>query len=160
MPDAGVIREHVGDGGEVEGVDVAALLEIMNERVELLFDRDHQIGHAYFLNVSSLEDLREVFLDRVIPLLQEYFYGDWAKVAWVLGCPFDPESGKPTQKNVSPMLRARLLDGSGLEALDHFVAARVRCEVNPAFERAEQLASYFDAVTAGTGVPNETADAE
>jgi MoxR-like ATPase len=68
----------------------------LNDRIRLLYDRDHQIGHAYFLGVRSLDDLREIFADRVIPLLQEYFYGAWDKVCLVLGCPYD-DSGAPTR---------------------------------------------------------------
>src|SRR5262249_52322170 len=66
----------------------------LNARIRFLYDRDHQLGHAYFLEVNDVEDLRRVFVERVIPLLQEYFYGAWDKICTVLGCPYD-EAGEP-----------------------------------------------------------------
>lgn len=99
MPDLDVVRTTVGDHGKLSGVDVAELLETINERVEQLFDRDHQIGHAYVLGVRSLVELRGVFCDKILPLLQEYFYGDWGKVCAVLGCSYDSDTGKPVKGN-------------------------------------------------------------
>ena len=63
------------------------VLECINGRIEVLLDRDHAIGHSYFMNVEShdTEALKRVFKDKVIPLLQEYFYHDYEKIALVLG---------------------------------------------------------------------------
>jgi len=69
----------------VDGIHLKSLLDQMNERIEFLYDRDHMIGHSYFINVDSHHDLCDVFKNRVIPLLQEYFYEDWAKIQLVLG---------------------------------------------------------------------------
>jgi 5-methylcytosine-specific restriction enzyme B len=71
--------------GVIEGIDVAALLKVMNKRIEKLLDKDHQIGHSYFMSVSSLEDLQSAFQNKIIPLLQEYFFGDYGKIGLVLG---------------------------------------------------------------------------
>jgi len=85
MPSPQVITEN-GNGIIKEGaieIDLARLLEAMNQRIEYLYDRDHQIGHAYFLEVNSYADLERVFLKKIIPLLQEYFYDDWEKIQLV-----------------------------------------------------------------------------
>lgn len=68
----------------VEGVDLGKLLKRINDRLEYLLDRDHRIGHAYLINVDSLEALRWVFADQIIPLLREYFFDDASKVGLVL----------------------------------------------------------------------------
>lgn len=71
-------------GMVVEGIELDKLLAAMNERIELLYDRDHTIGHAYFMRVETLEDLEVTFRRRVLPLLQEYFFESWSKVRRVL----------------------------------------------------------------------------
>lgn len=67
------------------GVDLSEVLKTINDRIEVLLDRDHLIGHSYFLHVDSLETLQSRFKDNIIPLLQEYFYGDYGKIGLVLG---------------------------------------------------------------------------
>jgi 5-methylcytosine-specific restriction protein B len=69
----------------VEGIDLSKLLKVINERIEVLLNRDNLIGHSYFLNIASLEDLKKVFFNNIIPLLQEYFYGDYGKIGLVFG---------------------------------------------------------------------------
>ncbi|MFO0577404.1 MAG: AAA family ATPase [Polyangia bacterium] len=79
------------DGVVVDGVDVKRLLERINARLAVLRDRDHQIGHAYFWPLKqtpTLPLLREIFQNEIIPLLQEYFYSDYNKLALVLGLDF------------------------------------------------------------------------
>lgn len=64
---------------------VRNIFEIINQRIEVLKDREHQIGHSYFMGVENEDDLKDVFYDKIIPLLQEYFYGDYEKIQLVLG---------------------------------------------------------------------------
>ena len=52
----------------------------MNKRIEYLYDRDHIIGHSYFIQCNTIKDIENVFLHDIIPLLQEYFYNDWEKI--------------------------------------------------------------------------------
>ena len=65
--------------------NVRSIFEIINQRIEVLKDREHQIGHSYFMGVEKEDDLKDVFYDKIIPLLQEYFYGDYEKIQLVLG---------------------------------------------------------------------------
>ena len=69
---------------DIEGVDCRKLLATMNDRIRFLFDREHQIGHTYFINVDSVDDLEKTFKTKIIPLLQEYFYDNYEKINLVL----------------------------------------------------------------------------
>lgn len=69
-------------------IDIQKLLEIINQRIEVLYDREHTIGHAYFCGLKKtaiLDGLKNVFKKSVLPLLQEYFFDDYEKIAMVLG---------------------------------------------------------------------------
>lgn len=71
---------------DVDGINVKEFLSIINKRIEYLFDREHTIGHAYFIKDNlEFEDLVSIMKNKVIPLLQEYFYGDYDKISLVLG---------------------------------------------------------------------------
>ncbi len=69
---------------DIEGINLQEMLEAINVRIEYLYDRDHTIGHSYFLNVKNLSDLKFVMKNQIIPLLAEYFYEDWANINLVL----------------------------------------------------------------------------
>ncbi len=71
-------------GPEVDGVNVQRLLTSLNQRIEALFDREHLLGHAFFIGIKTKQDLDNVFRRKVIPLLQEYFYENWSNVRRVL----------------------------------------------------------------------------
>lgn len=78
MPDYDVLDE-------IDGIELDKLLIAINERIEFLLDRDHLIGHAYFVNCDSYSDIINVVINKIIPLLQEYFYGDNERVGMILG---------------------------------------------------------------------------
>ena len=64
---------------------LTTILETVNKRIEKLLDKDHLIGHSYFMDVKDVSDLQRVFYRNIIPLLEEYFYGDKGKIQLVLG---------------------------------------------------------------------------
>ena len=119
MPDASILK----DAAEKCGIDLPQLLTTINDRIEYLYDREHQIGHAYFTACSSRADVDEVMRHKVIPLLAEYFFEDWAKIAAVLG---DLESG---ERSITGgfLKRAILKPPPGLE--DGDAVARFRWQV-------------------------------
>ncbi len=119
------------------------LLGIMNKRIRFIYDRDHQIGHSYFLKVDrlngdSFNSLRRVFVDRVIPLLQEYFYGDWDKICMVLGCPYN-EKSEPRRTGIKgkydhPIIRTSKFLEQDILGFNHDeYEDQVDFEINPDF---------------------------
>jgi hypothetical protein len=76
------------DDYSFDGINLNELLTTINARIEALIDRDHTIGHSFFINVQSMSDLELVFKDKIIPLLQEYFFGDYGKIGLVIGSGF------------------------------------------------------------------------
>jgi len=75
---------------EDEGVkvNIGAMLKVINERIEYIYDREHTIGHAVFLELkgnNNIDKLENIFKKSVIPLLQEYFYEDYEKIRLILG---------------------------------------------------------------------------
>lgn len=74
--------------GNCAGVDLNELLTAINERIEYYYDREHAIGHAYFMrkngSITTLDELRNVFDSKIIPLLQEYFFDDYEKIKLIL----------------------------------------------------------------------------
>ncbi len=101
MPDYSLVPD------DVEGIDVRRMLETINERIEILYDRDHVIGHSYLMHVETLDDLNSVFEDSIIPLLQEYFMDDFEKIGQVLSIPEkrDEESMFVCRKKCSSPLK-------------------------------------------------------
>lgn len=88
---------------KVEGLSVGELLKVINQRIEVLLDRDHCIGHANFMSLKkqpTLEHLADIFKQKIIPQLQEYFFDDWAKINMVL--------------NANGMLKAKPIERSVL----------------------------------------------
>src|SRR5690625_2037901 len=81
MPDVSKLEDV-----EIEGLNIGLMLKAINDRINVLYDREHTIGHAYFMNSElNLNNLENIFRNKIIPLLQEYFYEDYEKIRWVLG---------------------------------------------------------------------------
>jgi len=84
-PDSSLLKDiKVKDKESDTGIELDKLLESINTRIEYLYDRDHTIGHAYLIDVKTLDDLRFAFKNKIIPLLAEYFYEDWENIKLVL----------------------------------------------------------------------------
>ena len=121
MPDPDVLST------DLDGIDLQKLLRTINERIEYLFDREHQIGHAYFTACKTRADIEDVMRHKVIPLLAEYFYEDWSRIAAVLG---DTRQDKPRF-----LLRKEIPAPEGLEA--DSLAPRHRWTVKDSFDLSE-----------------------
>lgn len=83
MPPQPVLLDDI----EVEGLNIGQLLRVLNERIEVLLDREHCLGHAYFMPLRqdpSLWQLALIFRNQILPLLQEYFFEDWQRIQWVM----------------------------------------------------------------------------
>lgn len=120
---------------EVDGIDLGKLLATINERIEYLFDREHQIGHAYFMGCADRQDVDAVMRHKVIPLLAEYFYEDWSKVAAVLGDATESEGSREGRF----IDRVRLQPPKGMSQ-DEDSSARYRWKVRDAFSYEEFVA--------------------
>lgn len=80
-------RPDLLNGLSVAGINIGELLTVMNQRIEVLLDRDHCLGHAYFMPLRAdptMDKLALIFSNQVLPLLQEYFFEDWQRIQWVL----------------------------------------------------------------------------
>lgn len=90
MPKPEILSGTVVSSDGVD-IDLARLLTVLNTRIEALYDRDHTVGHAYFTQLMDLPAserfaaLKVIFKNRIIPLLEEYFFEDWQKIRLVLG---------------------------------------------------------------------------
>jgi 5-methylcytosine-specific restriction endonuclease McrBC GTP-binding regulatory subunit McrB len=99
-----VLTNDFAEATDLVGLDLAAILQALNQRLRLLVDREHQIGHAWLMGVRSLDDLRERFANRILPLLAEYFFDDWSRICLVLG--EDPLTSRETdlvRKTILPV---------------------------------------------------------
>lgn len=136
MPDVTVLSAEL-PYSDVRDLTIK-VFEKLNERLRYLYDREHQIGHAYFLGVRSLDGLRAVFADRILPLLQEYFYGQWDKVALTLGYPIKadgtPKEVRGAKHGSGTFLTTQTLDEKTVLGFDHDeYVDQVAWDVHPAF---------------------------
>ena len=87
-------------GKDIEGVDLEQLLTQINNRIKNEYDRDHQIGHSYLMEVENKEQLERAYKNRILPLLNEYFYNDIDSVAKILNCKPNEITSKENWFNV------------------------------------------------------------
>lgn len=90
MPDPSLldIVKVTDDNGIDVDIDLKTMLSTMNDRIEYLLDREHTLGHAFFMPLKKKTDkdtLANIFRNKIIPLLQEYFFDDYEKIQYVLG---------------------------------------------------------------------------
>lgn len=104
-----MMPEYDGLNEECDGVNLKLLLKKLNDRLTVLKDRDHTIGHAWLWNTTTIDSLRLAFKDKIIPLLQEFFYNDYEKLGLLLGDRFIQ-----TEVSVNNNLFAPFERGSGL----------------------------------------------
>ncbi len=163
MPDASALKDALAEAGVEESLRtlVVGVFTKLNERLRYLYDREHQIGHAYFFGVRSLADLRAVFADRILPLLQEYFFGQWDKVALAIGYPIKadgtPKEVRGTEHATGTFLTTQKLDEKSVLGFDHDeYVDQVAWDVHPAFRPRGQaddawLKQAFDELVGAKG---------
>lgn len=138
-------RPELLSGVVVAGVDLHTLLATINRRIEVLLDRDHMLGHAYFMSLQNGDDLARlatVFRNQVLPLLQEYFFEDWQRIAWVLN---DHRKPAGCRFVVPPPYSVEALFGAGAEVLSEAKLWRLDSR---AFERPESYSGIIEATPA------------
>jgi 5-methylcytosine-specific restriction enzyme B len=102
----------LGADGKMVSISLKKLLTVINERIEMLLDKDHLIGHSYFFGIQTTEELKIIFQNKIIPLIQEYFFGDLGKIGLILGDHFLESS---TVEAVVRFAKFRDYDTSSLE---------------------------------------------
>lgn len=85
-----MMPDYNADGMDtkIEDHTLEEILKTINERIEVLKGREQQIGHSYLMKCETPADVKAAFKDKIVPLLQEYFYGDYSQIALVLGPDF------------------------------------------------------------------------
>ncbi|QKZ06430.1 McrB family protein [Pseudomonas eucalypticola] len=129
------------EGVVVEGVAIDELLGVINARIAALLDRDHCLGHAYFMPLKkspTLPTLAGIFQQQILPLLQEYFFEDWQRIQWVLN---DQRKDFDYRFVVQPTQDINHLFGDAVVVAQ----SNDRWEINtPAFERIESYLGILD----------------
>ncbi|MGD1816287.1 MAG: AAA family ATPase [Pleomorphochaeta sp.] len=82
----------IGDVSVEDKINLTCLLKSLNQKIVKYYDRDHRIGHSYFLNISSFSQFKNIWNYKIIPLLMDYFYNDFQSISKIIGEDFfDPE---------------------------------------------------------------------
>ncbi len=132
------VRHLVRHDAEIK---LAIMLQKMNDRIEFLLDREHTIGHAYFMGDfqknPTLDGLADIFRNKIVPLLQEYFFDDYSKIRLVLGDNAKPWDDQFVQEETN---HASLFAGTPIDIdLD-----KPTYRINPgAFDRVEAYTGIY-----------------
>lgn len=137
MPDSKLVSDF--------GCNFKRCFEVLNERISILLDRDHQIGHSYFIDEkyanSDINTLENIWFDSIIPLLNEYFYGDWEKLQAILGEAKDDNTSFIKVKKVNKDSFAAKVDFCDDKSFDF----NYNCNFASAMEKA--FGNNFNGVT-------------
>lgn len=151
MPD-----ESLLDNVVVEDISIQKMLEKMNQRIEVLYDREHTLGHAFFMPLknkkkATLDQLASIFKNKILPLLQEYFYEDYEKIMLVLG--IDPQN-KDTSKFISVKSNSDLFKNSP------YIDLNPTYQINEkAFQTPDNYMTIYDGAS-NSGEADETKDSD
>ncbi len=134
---------------KVRSYELHKILKTINTRIEVLKDRDHLIGHSYFMGITTEEQLKSAFFDKIIPLLQEYFYGDYEKIQMILGDGFivkddDVENATFASKNSTidrPIVAYRIADKNTIDLNSALKKLMNNQEKTESIEQAENSSS-------------------
>ena len=137
----------------IEGIHIGQMLSAMNRRIEILYDREHTLGHTFFLSLRddpSLDELNRIFSGSILPLLEEYFFEDWEKIRLVLA-----DDRKPAhQAIVAPKYSPKEIEGLFGPNYDQ--------QIQPAYKRNEEAlqnpASYIGIYESKLPEPEQPSD--
>lgn len=68
----------------IDNDDAEKILRRINARVRCLLNKDNQIGHSYLMFAQDYCEILSALYNKIIPLLEEFFYNDIHKVRFVL----------------------------------------------------------------------------
>lgn len=124
----------------IEGINIGKMLKTINDRIEYLYDRDHTIGHAYFMGVTDMGALANVFKNKILPLLQEYFYDDWEKIRLVFG---DSQKNEDCQFITKEERKASDLFGKSIDDIEDKMLYKIN---KTAFDNPQSYIKIYNQV--------------
>lgn len=148
MPDEDLLDEVVVE----EDIKIHEMLKKMNQRIEVLYDREHTLGHAFFMPLKkegevTINQLESIFKNKIIPLLQEYFYEDYEKIMLVLG--IDPQ-------NTDDSKFISVKSNDGLFKNSPEIDSNTTYQINhKAFENPKNYINIYDSIS-NSGEADET----
>lgn len=162
----------------VKDINLTKLLIKLNQRIEVLYDREHTLGHAFFMPVKeaiakgedvAFQKLIGVFQNKIIPLLQEYFFEDWQKIRLVLGDNQKKDSALQfvTEEKLSDQ-RLKELFGSG-HGLNQYGDEQRQFKLKPfassngnktVWEKSEAYLGIYDASSVQISESNKSSENE